>query len=121
MNADAPTLTAAPAIASYPTALPLTRSYPVLGITALICRWLGYIVLVLAAAFILLSFLLAVLTGLRTDVGLLPSLGFWLFGSIPTALVALFAADVLIMNAEMIQLGIHVQANTLATAHAVRR
>lgn len=102
------------------TKLPSVRNYPVLVIYAMISRIIGYIILALAAVFVLVSFIVVVAVSMRSGDNTGAALIAWVSGSLTIGLSAMFAAGVLIMNAEIIELAMHVQSNTLATAHAVR-
>ena len=106
---------------SSPIQLPQQRTYPVLLIVASVYRYSAYVMIVLTAIFISLTLVVNLSTGRGDGVTLLGALGLWLLTSVPAALAATLVAVFLIMNAELIMLGLHVQENTLATAHAVRQ
>jgi DNA-directed RNA polymerase subunit RPC12/RpoP len=99
--------------------LPPSRSYPVLTLIAAVCRILAGIIAVLAVGAMLITVIVAVKTGGgMAD----PKSGLALaFTILPIGFGSLIAALGLLVNAELITLAIHIQANTLATAHASRR
>lgn len=98
-------------IAAHESSLPPTRSYPAMEIIARVCRILAGLVAVLALFAIVAGIVFAVKT---SD----PSFA---IGVVPMGLLGLLTALGLLMTAESIKLGIDIQANTLATAHAARR
>lgn len=100
--------------------LPSVRSYPVLVIAAKICRVLGYIILTIATVLILISFAVTAGASLRNGENAPAAFLAWVLTSLWMGVVAIFGAAALIMNAELIELSMHIQSNTLATAHAVR-
>ena len=100
--------------------LPSVRNYPVLVIYAKILRIIGYLILVLASIFVVVSLIVVLAFSMRNSDSTGAALMTWMSGSFSVGLAAIFTAGILIMNAELIELAMHIQSNTLATAHAAR-
>lgn len=98
-------------IAAHESSLPMTRSYPAMEIIAKVCRILAGLVAVVALFAIVAGIVFAVKT---SDLS-------FAIAVVPMGLLGLLFALLLVMTAESIKLGIDIQANTLATAHASRR
>jgi hypothetical protein len=119
---------AAPLITRQPTQpvtpvnehLPESRKYRALEIIVAICYGLALVVFALSTAFLLLSLLFALMAG-NQSAGVGTFLIAWLMTSVPATVGAWLVAIGLLTQAEMIQLAMHVQSNTLATARAVAR
>lgn len=100
--------------------LPSVRNYPVLVIYAKILRIIGYLILVLASIFVVVSLIVVLAFSMRNSDSTGAALMTWMSGSFSVGLAAIITAGILIMNAELIELAMHIQSNTLATAHAAR-
>jgi DNA-directed RNA polymerase subunit RPC12/RpoP len=108
--------------ATYKGSLPASRSYPALTLIALICRILAVVVAAVAVLAIMAVILLA--DSLRSVDDQIEGRMPWLSMAMtvgPIGIGAVLVVLALVMTAESIKLGIDIQANTLATAHASRR
>ena len=98
--------------------LPEFRTYRILELTVKGCRILATIVLGLTLVFLVVSLIVAIAGGASSDVGVLGGLVAWAFATVPAIFACLVLCISLLMQAELIQLAVDVQSNTLATARA---
>lgn len=101
------------------TALPAKRSYPALWFIAKLYRIVAYLIAGLALIGFVLGLIVAVVMLVQT--GSPMAVASFLVTAIPATLGAFLMAVGLVMFAELIQLAVNIQENTLATAHAARR
>ena len=99
---------------TYGGSLPASRSYPVLTLIAMMCRAMAVLVVAMAGVGIVVGYKVAAAQPDNSRIGMVAAV-------IAVGLVAILAALLLIMVAEMIMLAVHIQGNTLAAAHASRR
>ncbi len=96
--------------------VPDQRSYPVLKFLAGLFRVLACLTVIAAAAFVYNT---------KPDMDLDQwddqVVGGWVLGSFGLGIAAATIAGLLVMSAELIQLAIHIQDNTLAAVHMVNR
>jgi DNA-directed RNA polymerase subunit RPC12/RpoP len=114
--ASIPQITQRPEItaATYKGSLPASRSYPVLTLIAMMCRAMAVLVVAMAGVGIIVGYKVAAAQPDNSRIGMVAAV-------LAVGFVAILLALMLIMVAEMIMLAVHIQANTLAAAHASRR
>lgn len=98
--------------------LPEFRKYRILELTVKGCRILAIIVFGLTLVFLVVSLMVAIAGGASSDVGVFGALVAWAFATVPVIFGCLVLCISLLMQAELIQLAIDVQSNTLTTARA---
>lgn len=113
---DMPQIVQRPEIraATYKGSLPASRSYPVLTLIARMCRAFAVLVVAMAGVGIIVGYKVAAAQEDNSAIALTAAV-------VAVGFIAILIALMLIMVAEMIMLAIHIQGNTLATAHAARR